>query len=124
MLKSNDKIEKVYYKIGEVSKICDLHSSNIRFWLDSGLDKLVSKTSRNKQNQRLFKKVDIELIKKMKSLRFDSQYTVKGAIDVLTSTSVFTPKDKKNKCYLCLNRGWVFHQMTGEKTPCDCTKEQ
>lgn len=51
------KIEKLYYTIGEVASMFDVNTSLIRFW-EKEFD--VIKPKRNKKGNRLFTKQDVE----------------------------------------------------------------
>lgn len=51
------KIEKLYYTIGEVAKMFDVNTSLIRFW-EKEFD--IIKPKRNKKGNRLFTKPDVE----------------------------------------------------------------
>lgn len=51
------KIEKLYYTIGEVAKMFDVNTSLIRFW-EKEFD--IIKPKRNKKGNRLFTKSDVE----------------------------------------------------------------
>lgn len=51
------KIEKLYYTIGEVAKMFDVNTSLIRFW-EKEFD--IIKPKRNNKGNRLFTKTDVE----------------------------------------------------------------
>lgn len=51
------KIEKLFYTIGEVAKMFDVNTSLIRFW-EKEFD--IIKPKRNKKGNRLFTKSDVE----------------------------------------------------------------
>ncbi len=51
------KIEKLYYTIGEVARMFDVNTSLIRFW-EKEFD--IIKPKRNKKGNRLFTKQDVE----------------------------------------------------------------
>lgn len=51
------KIEKLYYTIGEVAKMFEVNTSLIRFW-EKEFD--IIKPKRNKKGNRLFTKQDVE----------------------------------------------------------------
>jgi len=72
------KIEKVYYRIGEVSEMLGLTASNIRFWeAESGL----VKPKKNGKGNRLFTVDDIEKLRQYQHLVRDQGMTLKGARD-------------------------------------------
>jgi DNA-binding transcriptional MerR regulator len=80
MLKTNRKIEKLYYSIGEVALLFDVNASLIRFW-EKEFDILNPK--KNKKGNRLFTPKDIENLKLIYHLVKERGYTLQGARDKL-----------------------------------------
>lgn len=80
MLKTNRKIEKLFYSIGEVALLFDVNASLIRFW-EKEFDILNPK--KNKKGNRLFTPKDIENIKLIYHLVKERGYTLQGARDKL-----------------------------------------
>lgn len=74
------EIEKLYYSIGEVSKIFGVNNSLIRFW-EKEFD--ILKPKKNKKGNRLFTKEDVENIKIIYHLVKERGYTLQGAKDKL-----------------------------------------
>ena len=70
------KLDKFYYKIGEVSEITGVEPYVLRYW-ESEFD--IVSPSRTKAKQRLYKKRDIELILEIKELLYKEQFTIAGA---------------------------------------------
>lgn len=68
--------DKLYFKIGEVSKIAGVPSSVIRFW-ETEFSKINPK--RTSSGQRQYRKSDIELILRIKHLLYDRKFTIQGA---------------------------------------------
>ena len=68
--------DKLYFKIGEVSKICGLPSHVLRFW-ESEFKKI--KPRRTASGQRSYTKKDIESILEIKHLLHDQKFTLAGA---------------------------------------------
>ncbi len=68
--------DKLFYKIGEVSRIVDLPSHVIRFW-EHEFSKI--RPHRTPSGQRLFTQRNIEIILKIKHLLYDQKYTIEGA---------------------------------------------
>ena len=68
--------EKLYYSIGEVSKILDLSTSKIRFW-EKEFETI--KPKKNKKGNRIFTKKDVEKLKLIQHLLKEKKYTIKGA---------------------------------------------
>ncbi len=79
------EIEKLYYSIGEVSKMFDVNTSLIRFW-EKEFD--IIKPKKNKKGNRLFTKQDVENFRIIHHLVKERGYTLQGAKDKL--------KDNKN----------------------------
>ena len=66
---------KLFYKIGEVAEMVDLEPYVLRYW--EGEFNL--RLTKSKNNQRLYQKKDIELIRRIKTLLYDEKYTIAGA---------------------------------------------
>jgi len=74
------EIEKLYYSIGEVSKMFGVKNSLIRFW-EKEFD--ILKPKKNKKGNRLFTKEDVENLKIIYHLVKERGYTLQGAKDKL-----------------------------------------
>jgi len=74
------EIEKLYYGIGEVSKMFDVKPSLIRFW-EKEFD--IIKPKKNKKGNRLFTKKDVENLRIIYHLVKERGYTLQGAKDKL-----------------------------------------
>ena len=68
--------DKLYFKIGEVSKIAELPTHVLRFW-ESEFGRI--KPKRSPSGQRLYRRQDVELILKIKHLLYVKKYTIRGA---------------------------------------------
>ena len=68
--------EKLYYSIGEISKILGISTSKIRFW-EKEFD--IINPKKNKKGNRLFTKKDLENIKLIQHLLKEKKYTIDGA---------------------------------------------
>ena len=68
--------DKLYFKIGEVSKISGLPSHVLRFW-ESEFNKI--KPRRTASGQRSYTRKDIETILEIKHLLHDKKFTLEGA---------------------------------------------
>ena len=77
--------DKLYFKIGEVSKITGVEPYILRYWESEF--KLV-KPYRTKSNQRLYRKKDLEAILKIKKMLYDQKFTIAGAKKRLKQNSV------------------------------------
>jgi len=74
------EIEKLYYSIGEVSKMFGVNNSLIRFW-EKEFE--ILKPKKNKKGNRLFTKEDVENLKIIYHLVKERGYTLQGAKDKL-----------------------------------------
>ena len=87
------KINKLYYSIGEVSKITGLKQYVLRYW---ETEFTVLKPVKNTAGNRIYKDNDIKLIKYIQDLLYKKKYTIKGAKMHLTdqfNTSVNKSSD-------------------------------
>jgi DNA-binding transcriptional MerR regulator len=68
--------DKLFFRIGEVSRIAGVPSSVLRFW-ESQFSNI--KPKRTEAGQRLYRKSDVALILTIKHLLYDQRFTIKGA---------------------------------------------
>jgi len=68
--------DKLYFKIGEVSKITGLPSYVLRFW-ETEFDRIHPK--RSPSGQRRYRKNDVRTILKIKHLLYEQKLTIPGA---------------------------------------------
>ena len=68
--------DKFYFKIGEVSELSGIPPYVLRFW-ESEFRQLNPK--RTGSGQRLYRKIDVETVLKIKNLLYDRKFTIKGA---------------------------------------------
>lgn len=68
--------DKLYFKIGEVSKIAGVPASVLRFW-QTEFPRINPK--RTPSGQRLYRRNDVELILKIKTLLYEKKFTIQGA---------------------------------------------
>ena len=71
--------DKLYFRIGEVSKLCDLPAYVLRFW-ESEFPQL--KPHKGGTGQRLYRRRDVEMVLRIKALLYDEGYTIPGARQV------------------------------------------
>jgi len=67
---------KLYYRIGEVSKITGVKPHVLRYW-ETEFRWMAPPKSRSKQ--RLYRRKDIDMILAIKRLLYDERYTIAGA---------------------------------------------
>ena len=70
------KIKKLYYSIGEVSKITELKQYVLRYW-ETEFPHL--KPNKNSAGNRVYTPEDVENIKEIKKLLHEEKFTIKGA---------------------------------------------
>jgi len=68
--------ERLYYRIGEVSRITGLKPHVLRYWES---EFRVIKPYKSGSLQRLYRKKDLELILKIKRLLYEEGFTIAGA---------------------------------------------
>ena len=68
--------DKLYYRIGEVEAITEVPAYVLRYW-ESEFKLLRPK--KNAAGQRLYRKRDLELVRRIKSLLYDERLTLEGA---------------------------------------------
>jgi len=76
--------DKLYFRIGEVSKIAELPTYVLRFW-ETEFSKINPK--RTDSGRRLYTKRDIEQILEVKHLLYEKKFTIKGARQYLKASS-------------------------------------
>ena len=67
---------KLFYKIGEVCKICDVPAHVLRYW-ETEFPSLAP--NKNRSGQRIFRKKDVQLVAEIKRLLYEEGYTIAGA---------------------------------------------
>jgi DNA-binding transcriptional MerR regulator len=68
--------DRLYFKIGDVARICALETYVLRFW-ESQFPQL--KPNKSGTGQRLYRRRDVELVLEIKRLTQDEGYTLAGA---------------------------------------------
>jgi DNA-binding transcriptional MerR regulator len=74
--------DKLYFRIGEVAKLCKVESYVLRFW-ESEFPQL--KPNKSGTGQRLYRKRDVEMALHVKRLLHEEGYTIAGARQFLQS---------------------------------------
>jgi DNA-binding transcriptional MerR regulator len=72
--------DKLYFRIGEVARLCEIPAYVLRFW-ESEFPQL--KPNKGGTGQRLYRRRDVEMALRVKSLLKDQGYTIPGARQVL-----------------------------------------
>ena len=76
-----NSIKKLYYSIGEVSKITELKQYVLRYW-ETEFKQL--SPVKNKAGNRTYRQKDIDMILKIKDLLYNQKFTIDGARHVLS----------------------------------------
>ena len=78
-------IKKLYYSIGEVSKMVGLKSYVLRYW-ETEFNQL--SPPKNRAGNRTYRQKDIDLILKIKDLLHGKKFTIEGARSVVSGKNV------------------------------------
>ena len=76
--------DKIYFKIGEVSKLADVAPHVLRYWESEFKD---IKPKRATSKQRLYRRQDVELILIIKNLLHRQGYTIAGARKLINNST-------------------------------------
>ena len=88
-------IKKLYYSIGEVSKMVGLKSYVLRYW-ETEFKQL--SPPKNRAGNRTYRQKDIDLILKIKDLLHGKKFTIEGARSVVSGKNVTDlPTEQINK---------------------------
>src|SRR6266699_1506556 len=76
--------EKLYFRIGEVARLCRLPAYVLRFW-ESEFPQL--KPVKSSTGQRMYRKRDVESVVRIKQLLYEQGFTIAGARQQLRGES-------------------------------------
>jgi DNA-binding transcriptional MerR regulator len=68
--------DKLYFRIGEVSRLCRLPAYVLRFW-ETEFPQL--KPNKSSTGQRMYRRRDLENVVRIKTLLYDQGFTIAGA---------------------------------------------
>jgi len=68
--------DKLYFRIGEVSRLCSLPSYVLRFW-ETEFPNL--KPTKSSTGQRMYRRGDVENVLRVKKLLYEEGFTIAGA---------------------------------------------
>lgn len=74
--------DKLYFRIGEVAKLCEVPAYVLRFW-EGEFPQL--KPNKGGTGQRLYRRRDVEMALRVKTLLYDEGFTIPGARQFLKS---------------------------------------
>ena len=84
----NDIPDKLYFRIGEVSRLAGVKAYVLRYW-ETEFQALAPKKSGT--NHRLYRRKDVELVLEIKRLLYGKRYTIEGARKFLESRAKTQP---------------------------------
>jgi DNA-binding transcriptional MerR regulator len=79
---SSEIPDKLYFRIGEVARLCDVPAYVLRFW-ESEFPQL--KPNKGGTGQRLYRRRDVEMALRIKALLYDEGFTIPGARQAIKS---------------------------------------
>ena len=86
---ANQRIEKLYHSISEVSKITGLKQYVLRYW-ETEFPSLRPK--KNRSGNRAYRQSDIDTVLRIKDLLYAQKYTIEGARERLKLGDVQVPQ--------------------------------
>lgn len=86
---NTQSIKKLYYSIGEVSKVTELKQYVLRYW-ETEFKQL--SPSKNKAGNRTYRQKDIDIILQIKDLLYNQKFTIEGARKMLGSNDILVNK--------------------------------
>ena len=76
--------DKLYFRIGEVARLCHLPAYVLRFW-ETEFPQL--KPNKSGTGQRMYRRRDVETVVRIKQLLYDDGFTIAGARQLLRGES-------------------------------------
>jgi len=76
---------KIYFTIGEISKLCDLEAHVLRYW-EQEFAQL--KPSRRRGNRRYYQRKEVLLVRHIRSLLYEQGFTIEGARIQLATNNI------------------------------------
>lgn len=86
------QIKKLYYSIGEVSKMTELKAYVLRYW-ETEFKQL--KPPKNRAGNRTYRQSDVDLILFIKDLLYNKKFTIEGARTQIVSMGEDDKTEKK-----------------------------
>ncbi len=96
--------EKIYFTIGEVSRLCKLKAHVLRYWEQEFAELSPAK---RRGNRRYYQRDDILLVRRIRSLLYEHGYTIEGARGQLS----LSLSDSAN-----LNQQWIKETIADLET--------
>ena len=89
------EIQKLYYSIGEVSRLTGLDTHVLRYW-ESEFGELSPR--KNRGGKRLYRENDIKILLHIKELLYDKRFTIEGAKKALHEEGKSKLKVETSEC--------------------------
>jgi len=106
--------EKLFYKIGEISKALSLNPSVLRFW-EVEFSQL--KPRKSPSGQRLYSKNDLNLLVTIKKLLYKDKLTIEGARRVLSGIIPSTQPSQESEVSSGRDKS-LIHEIRDELQIC------
>ncbi len=87
------EIQKLYYSIGEVSRLTGLDAHVLRYW-ESEFRELSPR--KNRGGKRLYREGDIKLLLQIRELLYDKRFTIEGARKALHEANGKASAERNN----------------------------
>ncbi len=88
------EIQKLYYSIGEVSRLTGLDAHVLRYW-ETEFRELSPR--KNRGGKRLYRENDIRILLQIKELLYDKRFTIEGARKALLEENGKLPADRPDQ---------------------------
>jgi|ERR1051326_217709 DNA-binding transcriptional MerR regulator len=88
--------DKLYFRIGEVSRLAGIKPHVLRFW-ETEFPRIGPKKSGT--GQRLYRRKDVELVLEIKGLLYDKRFTIEGARKFLEDRARKEEKSAEQPAY-------------------------
>jgi DNA-binding transcriptional MerR regulator len=86
--------DKLYYRIGEVARLCGVETYVLRFW-ETEFPQL--KPNKSGAGQRLYRRREVELARRIRDLLYRDGYTIPGARQAILDASREASKNANGK---------------------------
>jgi DNA-binding transcriptional MerR regulator len=101
--------DKLYFRIGEVSRLAGIKPYVLRFW-ETEFPLLGPKKSRT--GQRMYRRKEVELVLEIKRLLYEQRFTIEGARNLLDARSKAARAQKSERTE-AHKQGELFGDATG-----------
>ena len=81
--------KKLFYKIGDICKICQIQPHVLRYW---ETEFTVLSPTKNRAGQRIYREKDLQIVEKIKHLLYQEGYTISGANKKISTENMASPQ--------------------------------